>query len=1020
MNSLFRLVQICPPVFAMLSAGAALAAPSQRVQFNRDVRPILADRCWSCHGPDKNKRKAGLRLDQPEAALSRLKSGAVPILPSDPANSAVWQRITHADPDERMPPSDSPKQLTARDQDILRRWIAEGAVWQAHWAYVPPERAPLPAVKNQGWVAGAPGAQAIDHFVLARLQQEGLSPSPPAARHTLLRRLSFDLTGLPPTVEELDAFTRDTSPNAYAATVDRLLASPHFGERMAIPWLDLVRYADSVGYQSDNDREVSLYRDYVIRSFNENKPFDQFTVEQLAGDLLPGATFWQRVASGYNRLLQTTEEGGAQPREYAQKYLADRVRNASSVWLGATLGCAQCHDHKFDPYSLKDFYRFAAFFADIDEMPVGRREPDYLPDEARRPALEAADRNVRTLRKAMRASSPALAQAQRRWEKTLLGAKATDWTPLESVVGRSEAGARLLFMSNEDSFEVSGQAGAKDTYVVTMTIQMNGVTGFQLEALTQHSAPWLGPGRTPSGGFAITAVSATNAVSGTPIPLGPAVATRGTVRSGPGGPAWSVSAGVRTHERLLMRTVQPVDFGDDGRVTFVIEQNAGAGRTLGRFRLSATRDTGPLRTQLRRAVPADVVAAAARPRDQRSPDEQETITSAYRKLAPRLAGTRARLVAAERARADLVADMPRSLISTAVKPQVVRVLPRGNWQDESGEVVKPGVPQFLSSPANSDEAQRAPRLALARWLVSPSNPLTARVFVNRLWGHLFGAGLSRNQEDLGSQGDPPSHPELLDWLAVELRDSGWDIKRLVRMIVMSSAYQQASLPTRAGLERDPYNRLLARQSRFRLDAELVRDNALAVSGLLSRRIGGPSVKPYQPEGYLAYLNFPPREWVADGGEAQYRRGLYTFWQRTFLHPSLLAFDAPTREECTGERTRANIPQQALVLLNDPSFVEAARVFAAQVLRHGGATSAERLRWAYRRVLSRAPSAAEERTLTALHDKHLGEYRANPDAAGRLVSVGQAPPAPELDRAEVAAWTSVTRALLNAAETITRP
>jgi mono/diheme cytochrome c family protein len=1018
-----------PPGAAALSAhSTAPRKDDALVSFNKDVRPILADNCYACHGPDRNRREMELRLDLEEVATAPLPSGEVAIVPGRPESSALLQRVTDPDEEARMPHVSSGKpRLSTAQIEVLRRWIEQGAKWERHWSYIRPTRPSLPAVKRADWPRNP-----VDAFVLAGIEKQGLTPSPEAEPRDLLRRVSFDLVGLPPTPEEVRAFLEDRAPGAYERQVDRLLASPRFGERMAAHWLDLVRYADSAGYHSDNPRTVWPYRDYVIGAFNRNLPFDEFTAVQLAGDLLPDASMEQRIASGYNRLLQTTEEGGAQPREYRAIYLADRVRNASAVWLGATVGCAQCHDHKFDPYRARDFYSFAAFFADVKEKPVGRRDPDYLPSETQRPQLEAVEAEIERLRKELERATPDLEAAQQRWEKTLAGRRAESWTALEPVEASSANGTRLLIQGNDFSLIATTASGPKpprDTYTVRFKTALEGMTAFRLEALTFDELPRGGPGRDPQGGFVISEVvikdaagrkvQLRNATASTPLAgpgarLSPGAAIDGRASEG----GWALLAADRLDHRLVVETVEPVGGGDETALTLVLHQNAGRGRTLGRFRLSATSDPGPVLTEPGPAITKELADIAAKEAAERTQEEQETLRRFHRRVAPELASVRAALRQAELRKADLVKDVPQSLVTTTQAPEAVRILPRGNWLDESGEVVEPAVPHFL--PRIETDGRKATRLDLARWLTSPENPLTARVFVNRQWKLFFGQGLSRTLEDLGSQGEWPTHPELLDWLAVEFVESGWDVKRLVSTLVTSATYRQTSRTWPDRLERDPDNRLYARQARFRLEAEMVRDNALAVSGLLSSRMGGPSVQPYQPRGYWAYLNFPPREWDDSTGEDQYRRAIYTWWQRTFPQPSLLAFDAPSREECMAERTRANVPQQALVLLNDPTYVEAARVFAERILREGAARFEDRVRWAYERALGRPPREEEARILGGLLREHQAQYRADPRSAGRLVRAGIAPVPSDLDVVELAGWTSVARAILNLPEVITRP
>jgi hypothetical protein len=753
-------------------------AAAKAVEFNRDVRPIVSENCYHCHGPDAKHREADLRLDVRDVALS-----AKAIVPGKPDQSELVTRIFSQSADEVMPPPASHKKLTPQQKELLKRWIAEGAAYQGHWSYMPPAKPNVPA-----------GVDAVDYFVQQRLAEAGVKPSPEADRRTLIRRLYLDLVGLPPKPEQVDAFAAEPGPQAYPRLVEQLLASPHYGERMAIGWLDVARFADTIGYHSDNPRNVWQYRDYVIRAFNENMPFDQFTVEQLAGDLLPGSTQQQKVGSCFNRLLLTTEEGGAQAKDYEARMLTDRVRAVSTVWLGQTFGCCQCHNHKFDPITARDFYSMGAFFADIQEPILGRREEGMaVPDPQ----------------------------------------QAAELARLDAEIARCQ------------------------------------------------------------------------------------------------------------------------------------QQLAAAGR-------------GP---------------------------------AAPKEIADRLAQT-------QKAKTTLEAGLPRCLVSVAMgNPRTVRILPRGDWMNESGPVVEPALPAYL--PSAKVEGRRLTRLDLARWLGSRGNPLTARVFVNRLWKQFFGIGICRTLDDFGSQGEWPGNPRLLDWLACEFMDSGWNVKHIVRTIVTSRTYRQASTATAEQLARDPDNRLLGRQSRFRLDAELVRDNALSISGLLSPKIGGPSVKPYQPAGYWENLNFPTRDYQADSGESQYRRGLYTWWQRSFLHPSLLAFDAPTREECAAERMRSNIPQQALVLLNDPTYVEAARVLAARILKEGGADVPSRLDWAWRQALGRKPREDEVATARAVLEKHLAQYAQDTASAKAVLHVGLAEPPKDVSPAELAAWTSVARILLNLYETITR-
>jgi hypothetical protein len=813
-------------IVGLLAVGRGESA-EPKVSFSRQVKPILAAKCFACHGPDEKERKAELRLDVRDAAVPSV------IKPGDGEHSEVLVRMVTDDLDLRMPPADSKKPaVTADEAKLIRRWIDEGAEYDAHWSYVKPARPAVPEVKAKDWPFNA-----IDRFVLAKLEAKGLAPSAEVDARTLARRLSFDVLGLPSTLTDVDEVT-----SKYEALVDRLLESPHFGERMAQYWLDVVRYADTGGYHSDNHRDVWAYRDYVIKAFNENRPFDQFTIEQLAGDLLPEATDEQRVASGFNRLLQTTEEGGAQPKEYAAKYAADRVRNTSVIWLAATMGCAECHSHKYDPFTHKDFYSFAAFFADILEKPVGRQDQTKLPTPEQAAELKVLDEKIAVVKAQYLENKPELTAAREKWE-----------------------------------------------------------------AKTVANPP--------------------------------------------------------------------------------------------------------------KTLPALVLAALKEEKAKRTAAQETLIDEAFRKQAPELAELRKILDPLDKERAALDGAMLSTLVSMSVTPRTMRILPRGNWLDESGEVVRPAIPGFLGNAPQSD--RQLSRVDLAKWIASRENPLTARVFVNRLWKLAFGRGIVRSLEDFGSQGELPTHPELLDWLATDFMEHGWDVKRTFKLMLMSRTYRQSSTPSAEALAKDPANDLFSRQNRFRLDAEFIRDQALVVSGLWNDEIGGPSVKPYQPAGYWQYLNFPKREWENDRGENQYRRGLYTYWQRTFLHPSLAAFDATSREECTVDRPRSNTPQQALVLLNDPTYVEAARAFAARVLQVGGGDTTARLRFAFQRALIREPRPEEAEALSAQLESHQRDFAADPASARQLLSVGDFVPPKELDVVELAAWTNIARVILNLHETITR-
>ena len=1000
------------------------------IHFNRDIRPILSENCFHCHGFDSAKREAELRLDVREDAIY-----ALAIVPGKPEESLLIERIFSEDSDERMPPVDSHRTLTDAQKDLLKRWIAAGAAYEPHWAYVPPERPLVPTVPGPGATS-----HPVDAFIRERLAREGLRPAPEADRRTLIRRLSFDLTGLPPAARDVEAFVASRDPQAYEKLVDQYLASPHFGERMAIPWLDLVRFADTVGFHADDPVQVWPYRDYVIDAFNRNLPFDHFTREQLAGDLLPNATAWQRVASGYNRLHRISAEGGIQDKEYLAKYNADRVRTTATVWMGATLACAECHDHKFDPFTLKDFYRFGAIFADLDEKGAynlfGGFTPENLsvetvfasPEQAQH--VSELERELARLAREFEAiDDDALAAERTAWEaeiRALADEGKLAWIPQPPLAASSPHGTTLTIEADL-SVSSSGPNPINDTYRVTIPAPLRGITAVRLEAVNDPKYPGDELARAGSG-FAISELTLRASADGRraewPLRVASARTSAPVERGHPaeaaldGDPTTALKFVRRRAPAIALHLAEPFDGGPEARLTLEIRHSDEFPfQNLGRFRVSL--HTLPAPEAHPDLVPPSILRTVTIAADERTEAQTTELNKYYREIAPGLAALRERQAARQHERAAIVRRLPSLPVSKSVAPREMRVLPRGNWMDDSGEVVTPGVPEFMRQIVPAD-GQRVSRLDFAEWLVAPDNPLTARTFVNRLWRMYFGTGLSRTLEDLGSQGEWPTHPELLDWLAVEFRESGWNVKHLVRLLVTSATYRQSAQPTPEALERDPLNRLLARQSRFRLEAELVRDNALAVSGLLVRRIGGPSAKPYQPAGYYSALNFPKREYVPDVGEGLWRRGVYTHWQRTFLHPSLMAFDAPGRDECTANRETSNTPLQALVLLNDPSYVEAARALATRVLREGGWTANRRVRWALREVLGRPADAAEVALLRELWERQRTRYRTDPAAAQELIAIGDSPVPADLNPADLAAWTAVARAILNLHETITRP
>lgn len=1032
-----------------LSVGLLAArADAGRLSFNRDIRPILSENCFHCHGPDKDRREAELRLDVREAAIE-----AKAFEPGKPEASELVRRIFSTDTTEQMPPVDSNRTLTAEQKQTLKRWIEEGAEYQAHWAFIPPVRPKVPGEDGKTGEDGKRGKErgrrgdegnAVDAFIGAALKREGLEPAREADRRTLIRRLSFDLTGLPPKPEEVEAFVASRDTRAYESVVRRLLNSPHFGERMAVPWLDLVRYADTIGFHNDVEIRLWPYRDYVIRAFNENRPFDQFVKEQIAGDLLPGSTIEQRVASGYNRLHRISGEGGIQDKEYYAKYAADRVRTTATAFMGVTMACAECHDHKFDPFTIKDFYAFAAIFSDLNEKGAynlyggftreNLSEEMIFASEEQRKRMEAFDAEIGRLKQEIAATKDeALAAGRQAWEEATLAlaeAKRLDWSVQKLIAARSLGGATLT-IDDENAVVAGGTNPANDTYEVVVPAALEGVTAVRIEPLADAKFPGDDVSRSGST-FYISEIEVlevgAEGQAGRALRVAAAKAAGATELGYPasavidGKPETAVAFVRKRGGGLALWLAEPFRGGAAARLLVRIRHSdAHRFQNLGRFRVSLhdlpNPDAHP------NSVPEPVLKALRVTPEKRKAAEKKELANYYRTVAPELAALNEKLRTTTEAREYLARTIPSMPVSKSVTPRTLRVLPRGNWMDDSGEEVAPAIPGYFGK-LTPRGGERVTRLDFAEWLVAPENPLTARVFVNRLWKQFFGAGLVATLEDMGSQGSWPTHPELLDWLAVEFRESGWDVKRLVELIVTSKTYRQsAEAASRAVEEKDPTNKWLARQIRLRLEAEFVRDNALAISGLLVPKVGGPSVKPYQPEGYYAPLNFPRREYVPDTGEALYRRGLYTHWQRTFLHPSLMAFDAPAREECTANRMPSNTPVQALVLLNDPTYVEAARVLAERIVREGGGGMAasweKKLAWAYVRALGRGPTAEEARVLKGLFETQRARYAKDEAAARELVSVGEAPVAKDIAVAELAAWTAVARAVLNLHETITR-
>lgn len=1021
------------------AAGLPRAASSNMpeeggVTFNQHIRPILAENCFQCHGPDSGTREAGLRLDLREAALQGV-NGRRTIVPGAPELSQMVRRITAADPADRMPPPDSGKSLKPSEIETLKQWIAEGAPYEPHWAYVPVE-APEPPQAGTEWIRNP-----IDAFILDGFREAGVEPVREADPHTLIRRLSFDLRGLPPPIEDVEAYERDPSQENYRRLVEKYLASPHYGERMAVYWLDLVRFADTVGYHGDQPSHVYPYRDYVIRAFNENLPFDRFTREQLAGDLLPNPTIDQRVATAYNRLNMVTREGGAQAKEYLAKYASDRVRTTSTVWLGSTVGCAECHDHKFDPFTMKDFYALAAFFADIKEEGVysgGNEAPFlpllYLPDADQKAKLTEFERRIEAI-DAQTADLQALVTRLREVSVSKEEAMAL-------LAGHRHAAADRVEERYRAWLETTARAVAGK-----IPNEMPVVTG-QSSGGAIDTEAWAS---TEVGGRFAREQKGSDWVRFAIEPFHPPQRLRNDdsvyawVYLDPENPPAAVGVEWKTgdwNHRAWWGSetdILPIEAAEKSSRQYLGElPESGEWIRLevpaSKIGINQRMDiTGVAFRQLggrawwgsagflgkARGFPPEVVAAIEKPAAERAAEETGRLLAYYIETNDLWQPVKQK--AALRYQQDRFREtLPAVVTTEAVEPRVMRILPRGDWMDDSGEIVEPDVPEFLPRAGLDNKEGRLTRLDLANWLVSPENPLTARTMVNRFWALFFGTGIVSTLDELGNRGEWPRNQELLDWLAAEFVSSGWNVKHIVRLLVTSSTYQLASNAPPKLREIDPDNRLHARQSRRRIDAEFIRDNALAISGLLVADVGGPSAKPYQPEGYYRELNFPRRTYTADTGSNQYRRGLYTHWQRTFLHPSLKAFDAPSREECTAERPYSNTPLQALTLLNDPTYVEAARAFAARILTECNATGdSDRVTWAWNQAVSRKPRPEEANALLDLLAYARDQYQENPGAAEELQTVGQFDAPERIENTELAAWTMVTRTILNLQETFVR-
>ncbi|MBX3177918.1 MAG: DUF1549 domain-containing protein [Candidatus Hydrogenedentes bacterium] len=1169
------------------AAGTCAVPAGAPIDFNRDIRPLISDKCFACHGPDANSRKRDLRFDTREGLFGQTRGGDPVIVPGDTSAGAFLARITHADPEKRMPPADANLELSPADIDLLTRWIAEGAPWAGHWAFEKPVRPELPPVSNSAWPKNE-----IDRFILARLEAAGLAPSPEADRETLIRRVTLDLTGLPPTPAEVDAFLADTGDGAYESLVDRLLASPHYGERMAFPWLDASRYADTNGYQRDTKRFMWAWRDWVIQAFNDNMPYDQFTIEQLAGDLLPNATLAQKVATGFNRNHRINGEGGIIPEEYAVEYVVDRVDTTSTAFMGLTMGCARCHDHKFDPFSQKEFYELYAFFNQVPEEGKGRERGNdrpfiAVPTEEEKAKVAALDDKIAAAEKALAGPDERLDALQRQWETELSDTFNTlAWTEPGEAALATENGT-VLERNADGLFLASGPNPARESYEISF--QATGpIRAFRLDALLDPALPETGPGRSPNGNVVLSEFEVERAPADAPdqrekLPLADALADFHQDRDdyrvqfaidGQEETGWATGSHARREDRtaiFVTGEAPAIQAGDWVTVrlkhTSSYEQHAfgrfrlrfsaspeisawarpvyGPWRHIGPFPLEATdvkelihmplppeegfdpeaaygdgdlrwteqpewidgqvhqltrsnqgaqflhrtiesaipqqvtlslgsndalklwlngeeklvvnegRTTAPDQDRIELLLPAGkhelllkianyggatsfyfksiddsgkallaTMKTLETPPEQRDDPARDRLALAFRGQDPAWRASRHELDSLLQERRDLEGTIATTMIMEDMpEKRDTFLLKRGVYDaPDTTEKLFPGVPERLGE---MDPELPKNRLGFAQWLVDPDHPLTARVRVNHYWQMYFGKGLVTTPEDFGTQGVAPSHPELLDWLALRFIETGWDVKAMQKYIVMSATYRQQSVQPEEHRQKDPENILLGRAPRFRLPGEMIRDQALAASGLLHPAIGGPSVYPYQPDGMWSSLSFQNMDefdtnfYREDTGPNLYRRGLYTYWKRTIAPPRMQIFDKPDREQCSMHKPATNTPMQALALMNDPAFVEAARHLAQRMIREGGDRAADRVRHGFRLALAADPEAEKREILIGGLSDYQTHFAARPEEAQALLGVGASDYDTNIPEAELAAYTALASVMLNLDQFVNR-
>lgn len=1027
-----------------------LAIPSntssaEDITFNRDIRPILSDKCFKCHGPDEKAVDDGLRLDLRESAIEFSA-----IVPGKPEKSELMERVLSDDGDLQMPPPDSGKTLTTKEIATLKKWIVQGAKYDQHWAFVPPKLAPLPKVKNEKWVKNP-----IDRFILAKLEQNNMVPSANADKVTLIRRLTLDLTGLPPTANEVNQFLQDSSPDAYEKVVDRLLMSKHYGERMAINWLDYARYADSNGFQSDGSRDMWAWRDWVINAYNENQPFDQFTIEQVAGDMLPNPTNAQIIATGFNRNHRLNGEGGFIPEEWFVETVIDRVETTGLTWLGLTFNCCRCHDHKFDPISQKEFYQLFAYFNSCDETGVlgnggknGVNTPPILKIETDdyRTMLAQLNGQLNSARDkliSLQNQTPALLKT---WEANLgKGAQKNLWTTSDPTTVRSMGGATLVKQPG-GTFLATQKNPAQDTYEIVFGDQQ-AFSGFLLRVFPDPSLPGKSLGRSSNGNFVLTSIEAeiVSAKQAKQVIKFSRIEADFAQENWPAGSVlttpnannkkgWAI-AGFAPENKVERRIMFVADkkyvLNQGDKLTLrLVQKSQYAQHTIGRFRIELG-TVNPAQLGLSQSgIPSSIQQILSLEKSKRSIKQKSVLQKYFiANVDNPVRDAKQKVDQLTQSITDLKNKLPSTMVMKEGKQRDAFVLVRGEY-DKPDAKVERGIPSVLPS---LPQGQPNNRLGFARWLVDESNPLTARVWVNRQWEMFFGTGIVKTTENFGSQAEFPSHPELLDWLASNFMTGEslpnvngvaaqrWDMKAIHKLIVMSASYQQTSKVTASQIAKDPDNRLCGRATRFRLSGELIRDQALAAGGLLVPIIGGPSVRPYMPPGVWSettrYGNL--RNYTRDKGEGLYRRTLYTIWKRTAAPPTMLMFDAPNREACTIKRSKTNTPLQALSLLNEITFVEAARGLANRMLDSNKHSSKDAIAFGFQLALSRPPSASEINVLSEGFRADLAHFQKNPGDAQKLVAVGESKNTSEADQAKLAAYILTANIIFNLDEFVTR-